>query len=272
MTTDRAVTHWRIADMIDVLDIVSPPEAGTMHCHPTYNIGAVLDGHATVECDGHAHEQPTGSTTLFNAFDAHASAWYGERNHYFVINIGEATWQRLCMALGDGHQPLQLRGPISRDQIIFHMMLGLREELLSRPENVGLDDIAALLATIARRGFTRDDETAPLEALDAFRDRLSLATEQGEGPLRIEELAGHLDLSRFQFSRLLRNMIGLQPRRLRLQLMVATAQSEIVSGVPLSSAAMNAGFSDQSHMNREFRRTLGITPREYQRVVRPGIL
>jgi AraC-like DNA-binding protein len=57
------------------------------------------------------------------------------------------------------------------------------------------------------------------------------------------------------------------PRRFRVQMMVANAQRAISSGVSLVEAASMAGFSDQSHMSREFRRTYGMTPGEFQKVV-----
>jgi AraC-like DNA-binding protein len=57
------------------------------------------------------------------------------------------------------------------------------------------------------------------------------------------------------------------PRRFRVQMMVAAAQQAISSGASLAEAAGLAGFSDQSHMSREFRRTYGMTPGEFQKVV-----
>ena len=74
-------------------------------------------------------------------------------------------------------------------------------------------------------------------------------------------------MSRFQFSRQFRHNSGMPPRRFRVQMMVATAQQAISSGASLADAATMAGFSDQSHMSREFRRTFGMTPGEFQKVV-----
>ena len=46
------------------------------------------------------------------------------------------------------------------------------------------------------------------------------------------------------------------PGRLRVQ----AARRLIVAGVPLAEAALTAGFTDQSHMNRVFLRHTGATP------------
>jgi AraC-like DNA-binding protein len=41
---------------------------------------------------------------------------------------------------------------------------------------------------------------------------------------------------------------------------LAIARIAIQDGVPLAAAAAGAGFADQSHMTRQFRRTYGLTP------------
>jgi AraC-like DNA-binding protein len=41
---------------------------------------------------------------------------------------------------------------------------------------------------------------------------------------------------------------------------VALARAAIEEGVPLARAAAYAGFADQSHMTRQFKRTYGLTP------------
>jgi AraC-like DNA-binding protein len=61
--------------------------------------------------------------------------------------------------------------------------------------------------------------------------------------------------------------VGLTPktycRMLRLQRVLRGATSGDVSS--LADAAMAAGYSDQSHLTREFREFTGVTPRQYRR-------
>jgi AraC-like DNA-binding protein len=60
-------------------------------------------------------------------------------------------------------------------------------------------------------------------------------------------------------------------RRLRLEW---AAQRLAESSDPLSAVALGAGFADQSHLNRHFRRRYGFTPGEFREavVVRPSIV
>jgi len=45
----------------------------------------------------------------------------------------------------------------------------------------------------------------------------------------------------------------------------ARAKSAIVAGHSLAEVAFMSGFSDQSHLNRVFRRYMNITPAEYRK-------
>lgn len=54
--------------------------------------------------------------------------------------------------------------------------------------------------------------------------------------------------------------IGIPLRPYLAWLRLQRAAGEIVRGVPLSSAAAAAGFSDAAHMSRTFRRMLGMAP------------
>ena len=42
-------------------------------------------------------------------------------------------------------------------------------------------------------------------------------------------------------------------------------ESLLRAGVPIAEAAGSAGFYDQSHLSRYFRRILGVTPGQYQK-------
>jgi len=247
-------------------------EPGTVHCHPTYNVGCVLKGSAQLETGGMGYAQPKGAVVMLNAYDAHASTWLGEENRYFVVCIGDDAWSELLEHI-QAPQATRFDQPVVHDDILFYALKGLWSELCSRPETVRLADVGHLLLTAIGRGNTVADQEAHTEMSGSQAILQSLAphsAQETDGTIRVEEVAAALGMSRFQLSRLCRASHGMQPRRLKLQLMVAQAQMEISNGTSLAEAAHLAGFSDQSHMTREFRKTIGMTPREYQAVLIPG--
>ncbi len=268
----RTLGHWRIEPDVDIFDICTEEEPGTLHCHVTYNLGCVLEGSGRLDIGGRSILHPKGSVILLNPFDAHASTWLGKQNRYFVVYVGEDGWQELIDRVGT-NTGLRLEHPVVRDNILFYTLKGLWSELQTAPEGIGIEDITNLLRVCISRGKTSVTE-------DAFNMPRSCAILQSlapreaadtpDGRRRVEDIAADLGISRFELSRICVASHGMQPRRLKLQLMVARAQIEISNGASLTEAALHAGFSDQSHMSREFHRTIGMTPREYQNVIVPG--
>ncbi len=81
----------------------------------------------------------------------------------------------------------------------------------------------------------------------------------------LAELAG---LNRFQLLRSFVKETGLPPHAYLVQRRTLLARELIVAGVRLVDAAAQAGFSDQSHMNRAFMRFFGYTPARFAASVR----
>jgi AraC family transcriptional regulator len=67
------------------------------------------------------------------------------------------------------------------------------------------------------------------------------------------------------FQRYFRVPIGAYVRRLRLEW---AARQLVRSSEPLASLALAAGFADQSHFTRAFKRYSGLTPDAYRRTRR----
>lgn len=84
--------------------------------------------------------------------------------------------------------------------------------------------------------------------------------------ISLEDLAGVLGLSVFHFSRTFRADFGSPPHAYIMQERIKHAQQLMAyKALPLKLVAARAGFSDQSHMTRLFRRFLKVTPGEYRR-------
>jgi len=155
-----------------------------------------------------------------------------------------------------------------------------RSALLATPS-------AAAIALKVIREFRHPDSLSPI-VLEALMLELFVATERfSEGPRRphwLTKARAILD-SRFQESLTMSDLaesLGVHPSHLargfRLHygttvgemlrdLRVAYARQRLESSAPLQAIACDAGFADQSHFTRTFRRSTGMTPAQYRRAL-----
>lgn len=79
----------------------------------------------------------------------------------------------------------------------------------------------------------------------------------------MEDVARAAGLSPFHLHRLFTEQTGLTPREFRETVRLRLARRGIERGLPPAEAAALAGFYDQSHLSRAFRRHMGCTPGGY---------
>jgi AraC-like DNA-binding protein len=106
----------------------------------------------------------------------------------------------------------------------------------------------------SRRAARRDP--ALRRACELLRDELA-------GNVTLDELAGAAGVSRHRLSRLFGAAYGMPPHRFQLACRIGAARRLLEQGVPVAEVALEAGFVDQSHLHRHFRKTLGMTPARY---------
>ena len=98
-----------------------------------------------------------------------------------------------------------------------------------------------------------------------MRLAIGLIADQPERNTSLDELAVTAGVGKFRLVRLFRERTGLSPHAFQLASRVRLARRLLERGEPIAEAALAAGFTDQSHLHRHFRRTLGFTPAQYQR-------
>jgi AraC-like DNA-binding protein len=84
-----------------------------------------------------------------------------------------------------------------------------------------------------------------------------------DGAVPITDLAAELGRSRRHLAARFREEIGMTPKGLARLLRFERAVQRLRAGDELGDLALNAGYYDQAHFNRDFRAFAGTTPTEY---------
>ena len=126
--------------------------------------------------------------------------------------------------------------------------------------------LVALLSTLVRLAGRRATEfqrqrhlpaVTLKRVLDYLNDNLARA-------VSLADLAAVARVSVFHFARQFRGTVGEPPHRYVIRLRVERAKELLREGrLSLAQIAAAAGFADQSHFNRHFKRLEGVTPRQF---------
>ncbi|MFT4103320.1 MAG: AraC family transcriptional regulator [Burkholderiaceae bacterium] len=91
-------------------------------------------------------------------------------------------------------------------------------------------------------------------------------TEHAAGTIRLQDLAGLVGMSQSHFSHAFKASTELPPHQWQLNARIERSKRLLAAGDrPLTEIAAEAGFSDQAHFTRVFRRMVGETPAAWRR-------
>ena len=80
----------------------------------------------------------------------------------------------------------------------------------------------------------------------------------------LRQLAALTHLSPFHLSRVFYQAVGLPPHLYLTQVRVLQAKRLLAQGWAIAQVAQDVGFAHQSHLNRQFKKFVGVTPKQYQ--------
>ena len=80
----------------------------------------------------------------------------------------------------------------------------------------------------------------------------------------LDDLAKESGLSRYHLIRSFKKSYGLSPHAYQLDERIKHAKTLLKAGHSLIDTSHLLGFADQSHLQRNFKKRLAITPKQYQ--------
>lgn len=164
-----------------------------------------------------------------------------------------------------GPMEVRFRLPLVRDCVLAerlaHTFASLNESN-SLLQNESL--VLSVVARLARNHFVLSQ--SPREpgrehaAVRRIREWLDAHPEQDVSVHSLADIAG---LSAYYLVRVFHKHVGMPPHQYQKNVRVLRARELLASGAAISEVAYRAGFCDQSHLNRCFKVTFGVTPGKY---------
>lgn len=235
-----------------------------LHRHDTYAIGHTLAGVQSFQYRGAWRHSLPGATIVLHPDEVHDGEAGTESGfQYRMMYIEPALIQQM---LGGQALPFIKTG-LSNDPRLFAatgaLLRSLDCPLDPLEEQDALFDLAQAMSTVCgasgkRSGF---DYVAAQRAREYIHGAL-------DRTVTMDELAQHSGRDRWSLSRDFRLLFGTSPYRYLTMRRLDMVRALLIQGQSLVSAALIAGFTDQSHMTRQFGKTYGLSPARWMNMQR----
>lgn len=268
MATD-AVRIWRPVDVEGVLLMAGHTNAYAIEPRNEYVFGAIRDQQMRAKRGPGRWLVGPGEVLAWDPSTSHSGTAVGDRPWSAALMIIDIDAIAALTADQDFSTTVDLSfpEPVLSDPHLADTFLRLHAALETAITRLERDERLTqwLQAVIARSGAT-GPARPPLSHRDdrALRAALGYLGDQSERNISLDELAAAAGIGKFRLLHLFRERTGLPPHALQIAHRIRRAQHLLETGHSIAEAAAASGFADQSHLHRHFRRSLGMTPRNYQ--------
>lgn len=242
---DRALSleGWRLRGQV---------EAFPAHFHDYYVLGVVEEGRRRLQYRGVLYDIGPGDLLLFNPGDPHACVQdsgegFDYRSLHLPVQAAETLWG-----------PMRFACPVVRDWSAAASLRRFHQSIMEgrAGETEPLTQWVRRYAVPLNEGGERERtgvETACAYMASHYAQRLTL-----------QDIARPAGMSVSTLLRAFARTKGVTPHVYLESLRISAAQVLLERGMPPSQAALETGFSDQSHFTHRFTRLLGLPPGVYR--------
>jgi AraC-like DNA-binding protein len=235
------------------------------HRHDTYAIGLTDVGVQAFDYRGAARISTPGQVVVLHPDETHdgragTADGFGYRILYIaparIAEAARAIWGRTC-ALPFAPEPVTVSTELAG---AIDAAFGLAPEPLAT-DGLVLAVTEALLDADPSCVGNAPAGRLDARAIDRARQFLDVETDRVIQSSELEAITG---LTRYDLARQFRVALGTSPYRYSLMRRLDHGRAELRQHASLADVALAAGFADQAHLSRMFKRAYGVSPGRYR--------
>ena len=237
------------------------------HTHEGYAIGVIDAGVEAFAYRGSTYQATAGSIVVIHPGEVHTgqagipSGW-----SYRMLYPDASLLQNVLSEIKESTQNI----PFFPNPVIQDVQLAAqlrRAHIAVETSNSQLKRESCFLWTLAQLIFRYAEcrpLTAPLSREHTIVQRVrEYLHSHYASSVSLEQLAQIANLKPLRLLRSFQREVGLPPHTYLVQVRVARAKALLSTGMSIAQVAFDTGFTDQSHLNRHFKRLVGVTPGQY---------
>jgi AraC-like DNA-binding protein len=238
-------------------------QAYAPHRHDTYTFGLTTRGVQSFDYRGSARHSLPGELVVLHPDELHdGRAGTEDGFAYRSISIEPSAIQA---ALNGKPLPFVPDG-VSRDPRLIAVVAALLRDFDHALHPLEYEDVIFDLAAVLGSIGESPDPSTSRDYIAAESARDYVHAHLGD-KVSMDDLEAATGRDRWQLARDFRAFFGTSPYRYLMMRRIDQAKSEILAGRNFASTAYASGFADQSHLNRQFKQTVGLTPKAWKSVM-----
>jgi AraC family transcriptional regulator len=226
--------------------------------------------HADRKLDGRFHRDAVvGGDIVINPVNVGQSAAWDAEGDFIILGIEPDVFARTINESADAKDVELLPHFATPDPLIYQIGLALKSVLENNPTNSRFY-AETMINALSVHLMQHYSTCKPI--LQQYKDGLSKYKFQKvidyinahlEQDLSLTELATIVQISPHYFSHLFKQSMGISAHQYVIRCRVERAKNLLLQGnLSLAEVAYKVGFANQSHLNRHFKRLLGVTPKQ----------
>lgn len=241
-----------------------------LHSHTHWSLGAITEGQSTFICRDDRYHVHEGTLVLMNPEAAHACNPIDNQAWAYLMLYVDTDWiSRLRHELGLLDEPCwqNIATSVVTDRALYdgyctmaECLLDAKRELLDKQTEV-VEYLSVLMHALSGQPVQPGSPIPDnLQQLAAHMD--NHCTDE----LSLDDLCAYSGFSPGHLIRAFKQHFGMTPHAYLINRRIQYSQRELKTGTALIDVALSAGFADQAHFQRTFKRLTAATPAQYRRV------
>jgi AraC-like DNA-binding protein len=264
---------WRIPEgQSELLSARYSKQDFGRHSHDRYAIGVIVHGVEKLYYRG-AHDLGTAGTVVtITPGEIHDGCAVTEDGWmYRMLYIDPVYLNHVVFndRFSDGYIHL-FRDALAVNPQLAHTFLTCHRQI--EISVTALERETALIELLAQVFQRNELDLMPSHARerDVVRRMKRRLDEEFDRNLSLTELGAFVGMDPLYLIRVFKNEVGTSPHSYLIQRRVAHAQRLLRNGMGISDVSLACGFFDQSHLNRAFKKVLGLTPGNFRIALQPS--